>query len=154
MSLRPLLSGLARSAPLLLAAVVAAGAAQAATDPPPRYSMSPADGGFVRLDTETGEMAFCKRAEGEAWACQPMRDGQQADRTELDRLRQENEALRRGQPVPPPVPPGDQDGVPPGAKMPSEEDVDRLFDYVEGMARKLKERLQRLEEAKPKGEPL
>ena len=40
----------------------------------------------------------------------------------------------------------------PSAKIPipTEQDVDKLFDYVEGMVKKLKERLKRLEEQKDK----
>jgi hypothetical protein len=104
-----------------------------------------------------------------------MADTQQAMRRELDRLQAENETLRRdgrtgrdGGPrdgeqdrsasraVPRYAP---EDAEPPeGGKipMPSEEDVDKLFDYVERMAKKLKERMQKLEEQQGsgKGTPL
>jgi hypothetical protein len=81
----------------------------------------------------------------------------------MDRLQRENEALKQGQrserrdgaDAPPPegdlAPPGGEGKVP----IPSEEDVDKLFDYVEGMVKKLKERLKRLEDQnKDKGTPL
>lgn len=145
------------------AAVFLAGAAAIApaADKPGRYSMSPADGGFVRLDTETGEMAFCKRGTDGNWACEAMPDSQVAMRRDMDKLRQENDALRHGPPPPAPpsgpVPPDVPDIAPPqgGATnipIPTEQDVDKLFDYVEGMAKKLKERLKRLEEIKPEKE--
>jgi hypothetical protein len=130
--------------------------------------MSPSDGGFVRLDRETGDMAFCKRAAEGGWACEAMADSQLAMRREMDKLRDENEALKRGDPgagngdrqarrdlpryAPGETPPPGEAGKIP---IPTEEDVDKLFDYVEGMAKKLKERLKRLEEEQPdKGTPL
>lgn len=142
-----------------LCVLLAATASRAAGEEKPgRYSMSPADGGFVRLDTETGAMAFCKRSSDGAWACEAMPDREAAMRQDLQRLERENEALRRGQTPPPaaqepaePAPPGGEGKVP----LPSEEDVDKVFDYVEGMVRKLKERLKRLEEKEAdKGTPL
>ncbi len=60
---------------------------------------------------------------------------------------------RRGEPplagdTVPPAPPGD-------LAVPTERDVDKLFDYVEGMVKKFKERIQRLEkEAQKEQTPL
>jgi hypothetical protein len=148
-------------------ALVLTGSPACSEDRPGRFSMNPADGGFVRLDRETGDMAFCKRGADGSWACDAMPDSQLAMRREMDKLRQENETLRRSgehdrsasRDVPryapqeaPPAPGGDGQ-IP----MPTEEDVDKLFDYVEGMAKKLKERLKRLEEQQGtdgKGTPL
>jgi hypothetical protein len=47
---------------------------QAAADAarPGRYTMVPAEGGFVRLDTETGTVSHCRRgdaASGSVWTC-------------------------------------------------------------------------------------
>jgi hypothetical protein len=145
-----------------LAAMVTVGAA-GAEEKSSRYSMSPADGGFVRLDTHTGEMAFCKRGADGGWACEPMPESQQATREELDRLRRENEELKNRQAgISPPSgapPPDGRDLAPPSREgkipVPTEQDVDKLFDYLEGMAKKLKERLKRLEEQEGgKGTPL
>jgi hypothetical protein len=123
-----------------------------------RYTMSPTEGGFVRLDTESGEVAFCKRGPDGGWACEAMPDTQMAMRRDMDRLRQENEALRNSAPGGPadeqaPIAPGGESAgrIP----IPTEQDVDRLFDYVEGMARKLKQRMKRLEEQhSDRGTPL
>jgi hypothetical protein len=126
--------------------------------------MSPHEGGFVRLDTETGDMAFCKKDGVGAWACEAMPDSQLAMRQDLERLRRENDALRDGRApgagTPPSGPPAAEGGLAPpdGARkipIPTEQDVDKLFDYVEGMTKKLKERLKRLEEQNAdKGTPL
>lgn len=155
-----------RSAAVVVPALMLALAGPAlagGADKPGRYSMSPTDGGFVRLDTETGEMAFCKRASDGGWACEAMPDSQMAMRRDLDRLQRENDSLKQGQRAerrdPPADLPPESDLSPPGGEgkvpIPTEEDVDKLFDYVEGMVRKLKERLKRLEdENKDKGTPL
>ena len=122
----------------IAAIVVSTGLVGAAEEKQGRYSMSPTEGGFVRLDTLTGEMSLCKRGGNGEWACEPMRDHQQAFKP--------NESP--GAPPDDLAPPGDG----PSAKIPipTEQDVDKLFDYVEGMVKKLKERLKRLEEQKDK----
>jgi hypothetical protein len=40
-----------------------------------RYTMVPAEGGFVRLDTETGAVSHCRRGDavsGGVWQCEPI----------------------------------------------------------------------------------
>lgn len=126
-----------------------------------RYSMSPAEGGVIRLDRETGAMAFCSGKEGE-WTCKDMPESDSALKKRVEELEADKRALEaekqlRAAPsgtsptakepepsVPPsaeatpPPPPGD-------LPMPTEKDVDKLFDYVEGMVKKFKERIDRLE---------
>ena len=53
-----------------------AAAPQSSTTPdsarPGRYTMVPAEGGFVRLDTETGTVSHCRRGDastGSVWTC-------------------------------------------------------------------------------------
>lgn len=153
------MSGLSASSAAAVLIVLSAASAYA-EDTPGRFSMSPTEGGFVRLDRETGDMAFCKRAADGGWACEAMADSQQAMRREMDRLRDENEALRQGGRSASRNPPsGEPDLEPPPGEskipIPTEQDVDKLFDYVEGMAKKLKERFKRLEEQNSdKGTPL
>lgn len=130
-----------------------------------RYSMSPSDGGFVRLDRQTGAMSFCTR-KNEDWQCAPMADSDQALRDENSKLAAEKQALETqkkhleemlgiGEP-------GKEQGVKPGegaapggsVKVPTEEDVDKMFDYLEGMVKKFKDRIKKLEEKSDKSEPL
>lgn len=137
-----------------------------------RFTMTPTQGGFVRLDTVTGAVSMCTGKEGE-WSCKAMPDDQKALQDKIARLEDEVRALKdenrrledvlglggdksKGAPgsapgLPPPV-----DGGPPtppaGPKfsLPSEKDVDKAFDYFEGMLKKFQERLKKLEE-KDKG---
>lgn len=133
--------------------------ASAASDTPGRYTMSPTDGGVIRLDRETGAMSFCTGKEG-AWSCKDMNEVESELKKRVEDLERENRALRaeaRRLPVAPPgtahppgnAPPGAGDTVPPNPPanlpMPTEEDVDELFDYVQGMVKKFKERIDRLE---------
>lgn len=110
-----------------------------------RFTMSPADGGVVRLDTATGAMSVCSGKEG-AWSCRDIAEGGDSARKRLEALEQENKALkdevRRLQDAAV-TPPGD--AVKPFA-MPEEKDVDRAFDYVESLIRKFRERIKKLEE--------
>ena len=114
-----------------------------------RYTMSPTDDGFVRLDKQTGAMAQCTRENGE-WACKPMAGGQDELQKEINKLRAENNALRKQVddleetlgigPTPP-----DESERSNKFTLPSEEDVDRAFDFLEGMLSKLRERVEKLE---------
>lgn len=116
-----------------------------------RYSMSPTDGGFVRLDTKTGTMSLCTKAGGD-WSCADMPESADANRKRLEELETENKTLKDeikryeetfgladGAPKSP-------DGAPKSFTMPDEKDVDKAFDYLEGMIKKFRERMKKLEE--------
>ena len=64
-----------------------------AQERPQRFTMTPTEGGFVRLDTETGAVSICTRRDG-AWACEPMPEERQALSREIERLQTENKRLR------------------------------------------------------------
>lgn len=147
-----------------LAIAIPATARSAETEDGGRYTMSPAEGGFVRLDKSTGAMAVCSRKDG-AWACEPMGDATAAMRGEIDRLERENQALKSdkkhleemlgmGEPGKPDAAKPDGPGAGGSFQIPDEKDVDKLFDYFEGMVRKLRERIRKLEEESEKGQPL
>jgi hypothetical protein len=134
-----------------------------AADPPRsetgggRYTMHSAEGGFLRLDTQTGQISMCKGA-GATWSCATLPD----ERRELE---QKNEALsRENQDLKSSVKrleelagvaPGDQSkrDAPsgPGVQLPTEEDVDKAMSYVQRMLKKFKEKIREFEDLDKKG---
>ncbi len=152
------------------ASAIAVATSVAAEDKPGRYTMMPTDGGFVRLDTQTGITSFCTRKDAD-WACQAMPDAQQAMRDQIAKLETENKNLKEenkkieetfglGEPklpetgeAPPPMSP-DTGPPAPKAGVPTEKDVDRMFDYIEGMVKKFKERIDRIQKEEKPTTPL
>lgn len=143
-----------------LAAALAAPAFAAGSEPG-RYTMQPTEGGVIRLDRETGAMSFCTGKEGE-WSCKEMPESESALTKRIEELEGEKRALEAekrlrearpggpatGEAPSPGAPPAEEAPVPapPGdLPIPNERDVDKLFDYVEGMMKKFKERIERLE---------
>lgn len=123
--------------------------AWAANNPAGRYTMSPAeDGGFVRLDTQTGAMSLCT-SQSEGWSCKPINDAATDMTKKIDELRAENKALKNEIKEMETVFGLDnkkQTGpTPPKFKIPTEEDVDTALNYMEHMFKKFRERIDRLE---------
>jgi hypothetical protein len=92
--------------------------------------------GFVRLDTQTGEVALCsQRTVG--WACQAAPEDRAAFESEIARLRNENAALKQallshGLPLPSGAMPEhsgahDNDIT---IRLPDDSDIDRAVAYV------------------------
>ncbi len=115
-----------------------------------RYSFSKVTEGFVRLDTQTGEVSLCsQRTVG--WACQAAPEDRAVLENEIARLRRENAALKkdilaRGLPLPAgtmPEPPivSDRDRVLP----PSRSDLDRMMTFVGRMWQRLVEAIAQAE---------
>ena len=101
-----------------------------------RYTLNKVADGFVRLDTQTGEVALCtQRAVG--WACQAAPEDRAAFESEIARLRGENAALKqallsRGLPLPSgtrPEPPGTHNNDI-TIRLPDDTDIDRAAAYV------------------------
>lgn len=119
-----------RALTLAAAAALSIGASIAALaqERPGRYTMSPIDGGFLRLDTETGAVSICSKR-GEQWRCEPATDSVRP-RTEADASR-------------------------PQAQLPSEDDIDRAIDELERLFKKYRERLREFDRslASPKQAP-
>lgn len=113
----------------------------------------------MRLDTDTGAMSLCAKKDAgdqpETWSCVAMDDSQRDLRAEVDRLKAENSELKAevrrledtfvdgkrdgaGRDSQQSGPPG---GLPP-MKLPSEEEVDKAIDYLEGMIRKFRDRFE------------
>ena len=84
----------------------------ASAPPPQRYAFNRVDGGFVRLDNNTGQVAFCS-AQAAGWACELVPEDRAALDKEIARLQDEVAALKQEVallrapplPVPPPAQP-------------------------------------------------
>lgn len=136
-----------------------------------RFTMTPVEGGLMRLDTETGAVSLCVR-KAEAWSCEPVNDPTASSGGAQAKLEAENRQLRerikslennqasgtpQSQPLPPPA--EGYPSEPPGGvtKLPSEEDVDKALDYVERIFKKFRDRIKKYDEPgappKPGSEP-
>ena len=137
--------------------LVAAAAALAGTpdDGKGRFAMSPVEGGYLRLDKETGAVSHCA-LKSQHWLCEPVEDHTRSADSRLNQLETENRALKdRVKALQESLETGksaDADPAPlPPAKMqlPSEEDVDKALDYAERLFRKFRDRIQRIEKSEP-----
>lgn len=132
----------------------AAGAAeQGAPMPPPRYAFDHVEGGILRLDHQTGQIAYCS-AHAAGWACEAVPEDRAALEQEIARLQDRVASLQREvaslrepppprppAPVPPPAAKSDEGGL----KMPSHEDIDRARAALESAWRRLVDMLSGLQ---------
>ena len=114
--------------------VFAATAATADATENGRYSMTPVDGGFLRLDTRNGMVSLCKVENGAAF-CRAATEERTALEGEIDRLVKQNEALKNGSG---------------GSALPSRQDFDRALDYAEQFMRRMMRLMREEEPAKDK----
>lgn len=123
-----------RAAPIGLSAVLFAAAAFA--EPPSlvaaeseRFAITPIDGGYLRLDRETGALAYCTVKDGVA-ACRLAAEERAALEAEIDRLRKENERLKTRAEAPPASPPGVR-------RSPGDEEFERALTFTERFLRRI-----------------
>jgi hypothetical protein len=135
----------------------------AAAETPARFTMSPADGGgFIRLDTLTGQMSLCT-GKDQQWRCTDMADQGRGLAEEIERLRSENKNLkaeirriedsmlgdgknaqqRPGESHPEADRRADESARKYG--LPSEQDVDQAINYIERMFRKFRDKMKEFE---------
>jgi cell division protein FtsB len=83
---------------VLLACAASPGLAQDQDAAPPsvpsRYSFNRVDDGFLRLDNQTGQVAFC-RPHAVGWACEVVPEDRAALEKEIARLQDEVASLKR-----------------------------------------------------------
>ena len=107
-----------------------------------RYAMTPVDGGFLRMDTDTGTVSLCARKTGN-WSCETVPDDYKTIQKEADRLAHENASLRRE------LSELRRDGGPPSKsserklELPSEEEVDKAIGQLEKYLKKFKGLIER-----------
>ena len=101
-----------------------------------RYTLNKVADGFIRLDTQTGEVALCSQREV-GWACQTAPEDRATYENEISRLRSENAALKQallshGLPLPsaanPEQPAGHENDI--TIRLPSNAQIDRAVSYV------------------------
>jgi hypothetical protein len=123
-------------AAVIAASLLAASAAADNAPPPlgePRYSFHQVPDGFLRLDSETGEVALCSM-QPVGWACLAAPEDRAALEDQVARLRRENAALKqallsRGLPLPPGTtaePPARDGGKYLTLRLPDRADIDRM----------------------------
>ncbi|HVT56263.1 MAG TPA: hypothetical protein VHD34_09485, partial [Xanthobacteraceae bacterium] len=106
-----------------------------------RYTMSPVDGGVMRLDTRTGQVSLCRKKQ-DSWTCEAVADDRAAYEKEIGRL-QEKVAELEGE-----LGRGKKDAL----KLPSDAEVDSAMKFFENILRRFKsmiENLQREDAGKP-----
>lgn len=102
-------------------------AAPASADEAGRYRLERTDGGFVRMDTLTGQMSFCTQQAAEL-DCKAASDGRPAAAAEIDRLSSRVEALEKRLA-------GMEAGKPQNA-LPTEEEFERTMGFMERFFRR------------------
>jgi hypothetical protein len=130
----------------LLAAAIAraeAPAAEPLQNEPGRFAMSPAEGGMLRLDKQTGAVSFCT-AEGGLSVCRAAAEERAALQAEIERLARENAELRARLPGAAP------EAAPPKG-LPGEEELERALSFTERFLRRM---MKLFREEAPKGESL
>ena len=116
-----------------------------------RFSFQPVDGGLLRLDSQSGQVAFCgPRTAG--WTCQPVPEERAALEAEiarlqddLDRLRRDTAALRETPPRPPAEVAPSAKPAEPGIKLPRGEDLERTRAAIEDAWQRLMEMIVNLQ---------
>jgi hypothetical protein len=101
-----------------------------------RYSLNKVQGGFVRLDTQSGQVSLCSQ-HSVGWACETAPEDRAVFENEIARLRSENAALKKdilshGLALPPGIIPeapgtGSAEVI---LRLPDNADVDRAMTYV------------------------
>lgn len=147
-----MLSRMAYGATLMALALASAAVAETTDNAGGRFTMSPVDGGFLRLDKDTGAVAMCARS-GTTWGCTPVEDHTPAaSAAELSKLEQENRDLKdRVKALEETLETKIPLDAPPGGKMqlPTDQEVDQALDYLERVYKKVRDRMKDLDKPLP-----
>lgn len=127
--------------PFIFVAALVAGSAQAEGEG--RYRMEKTEGGFVRLDTATGEVSLCREQEGQI-VCRMAADERAAFEKELDLLTKRVEALEKG---------GETGETAAKPSLPTDEEIDRTMTIMEKMMQRFMGIVKNLEEGEEETTP-
>lgn len=89
-----------------------------------RFSLQPAEGGFLRLDRETGAVAYCS-VKGGVSLCRLGADERAAFEAEIERLRAENARLKAAAAPAPP------------STLPNEQEFEKALSFTERFLRRI-----------------
>jgi hypothetical protein len=106
--------------------------------------MSPAEGGLLRLDKQSGAVSFCT-VEGGLSVCRVAAEERAALQAEIERLARENAELRAK------LPGGVGVEAAPRKGLPGEEELERALSFTERFLRRM---MKLFREEAPKGESL
>ena len=118
-----------------------------------RFRFDRVDNGFLRLDIENGQIAYCS-AQTVGWACQTVPVNRAALENEIALLRNEVASLKKEvaalkEPLPPRPPadltPPSEKGADVIIKLPTHEDIARARDFVEDTWRRLVEMIMTMQ---------
>ncbi len=122
-----------------------------------RYIMTPTDGGFVRMDTQTGALSYCSTQNG-TLRCKLSTEDQLALSRQVEKLAKDNQELKEENRRLEDMLLGDDKDKSPGSrsrafKLPSEKEVDQALSYIERMYKKFRDKFKELENRKKHGSP-
>lgn len=145
----------------MLPALATAGTTEATEDGSSRFTIAPTDGGFLRLDRQTGAVAICEKKADE-WACRPIDDQTVSGATERAQLETENKSLKARVKeledflaskslTPPPPHDGSAAEGPPGgvSRLPTDAEIDEALDYMSRVYKKIRDHVRELDKPPP-----
>lgn len=116
-----------------------------------RFTMTPTEDGFLRLDSQTGSVSVCSRKDGN-WGCSVVADDRIALQDKIDKLSKENSELRAQvkeleEFIDSEIPGNAESSKEkPGLQLPNEEDVDKALGFIENLLKRFKDMAERLKE--------
>lgn len=106
-----------------------------------RYQLAPAEGGFLRLDRETGATAFCETT-GEGYACRPVAEEGQPSTDRVAELEKKIAEIEKRLKTPGAAP---SPSSGPTADLPTDEQVDRVTGFIERAVKRLRRMAEELQ---------
>lgn len=99
-----------------------------------RYVLKDVEGGFIRLDTQTGAVAHCRAREGE-WRCDTVADDRQVLQDHISALQKESADLKHRIAELEAELLEHPDAIP-KVELPSDQELDQVFGFFEKLMRR------------------
>ena len=114
---------------------------------PGRYTLTPSANGYVRLDTQTGQVSECTGAASNL-ICKSTADERVAMQAAIDRLQAKVDAFEASAPAPA----SDKQSL--ELNIPSDQDVDKAFGFLERMIKRFKGLVEEMRKEPSQSTPL